>query len=88
MLTQWHLPPSLTRTVGSRHCSHMRIPVHSPWLPGYIDVTQTILVLLTMAGLFSDGPHVPLFKVYNVWIVYTYILKMISTGALANTSIM
>ena len=22
----------------SRHCSHMRIPVHSPWLPGYINV--------------------------------------------------
>ena len=36
----------------SRHCSHMCIPVHSPWLPGYIDVTQTILVILTMAGLF------------------------------------
>ena len=37
----------------SRHCSHMCIPVHSPWLPGYIDVTQTILTL-TMAGLFPD----------------------------------
>ena len=24
----------------SHHCSHMRIPVHSPWLPGYIDVVQ------------------------------------------------
>ena len=32
--------------------SHMRIPVHSPWLPGYIDVTQTILVTLTMAALY------------------------------------
>ena len=38
----------------SHHCSHMHIPVHSPWLPGYIDVTQTILIMLTMAGLFPD----------------------------------
>ena len=35
----------------SRHRSHTRIPVHSPWLPGYIDVTQTTLVILTMVGL-------------------------------------
>ena len=32
----------------------MCIPVHSPWLPGYISVVQTILVALTMAGLFPD----------------------------------
>ena len=37
----------------SCHCSCMCIPVHSPWLPGYINVAQTILVILTMAGLFS-----------------------------------
>ena len=36
----------------------MRIPVHSPWLPGYIDVAQTILIILTMAGLFLYLPHV------------------------------
>ena len=34
----------------------MRIPVHSPWLPGYIDVAQTVLVILTMGGLFPDRP--------------------------------
>ena len=38
----------------SHHCSHMCIPVSSPWLPGYIDVMQTILIILTMAGLFLD----------------------------------
>ena len=38
----------------SHHCSHMCIPVHCPWLRGYIDVVQTILVILTMAGLFLD----------------------------------
>ena len=41
----------------SRHCSHMRVPVHSPWLPGHIDVTQTILITLTMAALFPDRPR-------------------------------
>ena len=56
MLTQWHLPPPLTST-ESGHCSRMHIPVHSPWLPGYIDLTQTVLVILTMAGLFPDRPH-------------------------------
>ena len=42
----------------SRHCSHMHIPVHSLWLPGYIDVVQTFLVILTMAGLFLDRPRI------------------------------
>ena len=42
----------------SRHCSCMCIPVHSPWLPGYMDVTQTILFMLTMVGLFLDRPHI------------------------------
>ena len=37
----------------SRHCSHMHIPVHSPWQPGYTDVTETV-VILTMAGIFPD----------------------------------
>ena len=36
----------------SHHCSCTFIPVHSPWLPGYIDVTQTVLIILTMVGLF------------------------------------
>ena len=53
MLTQQHLRPHWL-VQWSRHCSHMFIPVHSPWLPGYIDVTQTILIILTMVGLF---PH-------------------------------
>ena len=42
----------------SRHCSHMCIPVHSPWVPGYITVAQTIFIILTMAGLFPARPHV------------------------------
>ena len=30
----------------------MRIPGHSPWLPGYIDVVQMVLVILMR--LFQD----------------------------------
>ena len=42
----------------SHHCSCMHIPVHSPWLPGYINVLQTILIILTMSGLFLDRLHI------------------------------
>ena len=31
----------------------MHIPVHSAWLLGYIDVTQTVSVILTMAGFLQ-----------------------------------
>ena len=39
----------------SHHCSHMCIPVHSPWLPGYISVVQTVFLILIMAGLFLNS---------------------------------
>ena len=54
MLTQQCLLPPLTSTVKSSLFTHS--PVHSPWLPGYMDATQTILVVLTMAGNFPDRP--------------------------------
>ena len=38
----------------SCHCSHLCIPVHSPWLPSDIDVMQTVRVMLIMAGFFQD----------------------------------
>ena len=38
----------------------MHTLVHSPWLPGYIDVMQNILVILTMAGLFLETISVSL----------------------------
>ena len=56
MLTQGCLPPQLTSTVWCCHCPCMHIPVHSPWLPRYLDIMQTILVILTMVGLFADKP--------------------------------
>ena len=51
----------------SHWCSHMHIPVHSPWLPGYSDVTQTILVVFTTAGLFPDRPYGKLFQSWEMW---------------------
>ena len=36
----------------------MYIPVHCPWLPGYMDVGQIILIILTMVGLFPDRLHI------------------------------
>ena len=62
----------------------MHIPVHSPRLPGYINVMQIILIILTMAGLFPDIPHIILFDVIQngiaflisfslVWDLYIYI---------------
>ena len=56
MLTQWCLPPHWP-VQGSRHCSHLHISLHSPWLPGHINVMQTVLIMLTMAGLFTDRPR-------------------------------
>ena len=44
----------------------MHIPVHSPWLPGYIDVAQTILIIFIMAGLFPDRRHIYIY-------IYIYI---------------
>ena len=63
MLTQWCLPPALTSTVKSSF-SHMHIPVLSPWLPGYIDVVQDILVILTMAGLFPGRSEKKIFTYF------------------------
>ena len=44
----------------SHHCSQMCIPVHSPRLPGYTDVMQTIPIGLTKVGLLPDRPLTPI----------------------------
>ena len=56
----------------SRHCSHMHIVVHCPWLPCYIDVVQAVLVTLTMALLFLDRPHRYNLQTYtfSFWFIY------------------
>ena len=53
MFTEQCLLLPLTSTVKLSF-SHIHIPVHSPWLPGYIDVVQTVFYILTMAGLFME----------------------------------
>ena len=40
VLTQWCLPPPLTST-GQSSLFTVHIPVRSPWLPGYTEVTWT-----------------------------------------------
>ena len=47
----------------SHHCSHMHTPVYSPWLSGYINVVQTLLIMLAMVGFFPDRP--PVFRSRN-----------------------
>ena len=47
-------PHWLVQWGGCYLCMH--IPVCSPWLPRYIDVTQTIFTVLPMAGLFPVRP--------------------------------
>ena len=51
MLTQQCLLPPLTSTVKSLLFTRVHL-VHSPWAPGYTDVVQTILVILTRLDFF------------------------------------
>ena len=54
----------------SHHCSCMWIPVHSPWLPGYIDVTEIVLIILMMTKLFPDRAYIcwEKIRIYNIWV--------------------
>ena len=36
----------------------MHIPLHPPWTPGYINVTQTGLIILMMVVLFLGTPPI------------------------------
>ena len=57
-----------------RHCSRRCIPVHSPWLPGYIDVVQTVLAILTMAGLFLDRTRISFYNLpFSLNILYIHV---------------
>ena len=53
MLTQQRQPPPLTSKMKLSLFMHTH-SVHSPWLPSYIDVTQNVLVILTMPEIFLD----------------------------------
>ena len=58
MPTQWHLLPPLASRVKSSMFMHTHSCPLSPWLSGYVDAAQTILVILTMAGIFLKRPHI------------------------------
>ena len=48
----------------------MHIPVHSPWLPGYTDVAQDILIILRVVRLFLGRPciHIKIYTHMNIYI--------------------
>ena len=59
------------------HRSRTHIPVHSPWPPGYIiNITQTVLIILTMAGLFLDRPHI-FWNMVNTKIIFYWIINLV-----------
>ena len=62
LLTQQCLLPLLMSTVKSSLFMHAHSSPH-PCLPGYMDVTQTVLITLTMAGIFPDRPPTLMFLV-------------------------
>ena len=54
--------------------------MHIPWLPGYVDVAQTILVMLTMTGLFLV--YASCFLIYSATLcllieAFSFIFKVI-----------
>ena len=61
----------------------MFIAVHSPWLQDYIDIALTVLVILTVVGLFldrycktfTDGLRYKRAKIYVNIILYIYKYK-------------
>ena len=59
----------------------MGISVHSPWLPGYTDVTQTVLVILTMVKHFPE--KILYIQVYDMCVcafICTYICPKMIKG--------
>ncbi|KAF6131076.1 hypothetical protein HJG60_007977 [Phyllostomus discolor] len=60
MLTQQCLPPPLTSTVMLSLFTHTHSspPSWAARLHGYMDVTQNILSILTIVGLFPDRPDI------------------------------
>ena len=56
MLTPQHLLPAWLVQWSCHSLRMWTMTCHFPWLPGYISVAQTILIMLTMVGLFSVRP--------------------------------
>ena len=84
-LTLRCLLPPLISAVKSSLFTHAH-PVQSPWLPGYIDVTWTILVTLTMAGLFPDRFHTRIYFSLCLSLSLSLSLCLLETGDLQSAS--
>ena len=56
----------------------MCIPVHSPWLPGYTDVVQTVLIILTMLDFFWTDYYIYIYSLLLlvVWVLQELVTKM------------
>ena len=60
----------------SRHCSHICIPVLSLCISGYINIMQTILIMLTIVGFFLDRSCIPLLKLARL-LIYSFVVNYI-----------
>ena len=73
MLTEWHLLPPLTSTVKLSLFMH----AHSSSLSlasSYINIGQTIRIILTMAGIFLDRPRIQVIYYKIVYLnLYSFI---------------
>ena len=74
MLTQRCLLPHW-QVQWSRHCSSMHIPVHSFWLPGYIDVMQTVLYINNVWTSLDRPRTCTWMNVQHYWSVGKHKLK-------------
>ena len=59
----------------SHHCSCMHIPVHSFWLPGYIDVMQTVLYINNVWTSLDRPRTCTWMNVQHYWSVGKHKLK-------------
>ena len=67
MPTQQHLPPPVTSTLKSSLFTHEHFSP-PPWLPGYMDVMQTVLIIFAMAGFFRTDLDVCV--EFKNWVIF------------------
>ena len=68
MLTRQVSTAPLTNTMKSSLFMHAHT-VHCPWLPGYTDVAQTVVIILTTTELFLDRPRCIPSTLNCVWLL-------------------
>ena len=58
----------------SCHHSLMCIPVHSPWLPGYMDIMQTILII-SLQAMYNFKRYKKEAKFVDLWAKHQFLKK-------------